>query len=108
MKKGFLYCLLCSLCILFGCNAKETVNEYHLVPQPNQIAPQKGCFALTGKVKIVTASISPEVKVIAGDFIARLQQTAGITLEQTEKATSNVPSKVCPKKAINCPLLLRK
>jgi hexosaminidase len=89
MKKEFCYFLLCLVFALFGCNTKETVNEYNLVPLPNQIVPQEGRFALNDKIKVITASASSEVKTIANDFIVRLQQTAGITLEQAEDTTTS-------------------
>jgi hexosaminidase len=87
MKERISSCLILGLLLLLiGCNAKEATNEYALVPQPNRIALQKGHFALTGKVSVVVPAGSPEVATIADDFIARLQLTAGITLQRTEDA----------------------
>ena len=47
MKKGLSALLLASLlCASSGCqqNQKEVVNEYNIVPMPNQMTPQEGRF----------------------------------------------------------------
>jgi hexosaminidase len=58
MKKGLSALLLASLlCASSGCqqNPKEVVNEYNIVPMPNQMTPQEGRFQLSNKVSIATA-----------------------------------------------------
>ena len=51
MKKGISFFLLSLLFIAPGCkDSKETVNEYNLVPLPNQMTPQQGRFELNKKV----------------------------------------------------------
>ena len=56
MKKGISFFLLSLLFITPGCkDSKETVNEYNLVPLPNQMTPQQGRFELNKKVKVITA-----------------------------------------------------
>ena len=43
MKKRISFFLLSLLFITPGCkDSKETVNEYNLVPLPNQMTPQQG------------------------------------------------------------------
>ena len=52
MKKGLSALLLASLlCASSGCqqNQKEVVNEYNIVPMPNQMTPQEGRFQLSNK-----------------------------------------------------------
>ncbi len=41
---------------------KEVVNEYNIVPKPNQILPQEGRFELNSKVCLVVPSDAPESK----------------------------------------------
>ncbi|KAA6344185.1 Beta-hexosaminidase [termite gut metagenome] len=89
MKKRISYLLLCSLLVLFGCSTKDTANKYNLVPQPNQIVPQKGRFVLSDKVSVVIPADSPEVGAIVNEFITRLQLTAGLTLKRAENASSS-------------------
>lgn len=60
MKKGLSALLLASLlCASSGCqqNQKEVVNEYNIVPMPNQMTPQEGRFLLSNKVSVVTAGL---------------------------------------------------
>ena len=55
MKKGFSFFLLSLLFITPGCkDSKEIVNEYNVVPLPNQMVPQQGRFDLNKKVKVIT------------------------------------------------------
>lgn len=50
MKKGFSFFLLSLLFITPGCkDSKEIVNEYNVVPLPNQMVPQQGRFDLNKK-----------------------------------------------------------
>ena len=56
MKKGLSALLLASLlCASSGCqqNQKEVVNEYNIVPMPNQMTPQEGRFLLSNKVSVI-------------------------------------------------------
>ena len=52
MKKGITLLLLSLLFITPGCKqSKETiVNEYNIVPLPNQMIPQQGRFEISKKV----------------------------------------------------------
>ena len=84
MKKGLSALLLASLlCASSGCqqNPKEVVNEYNIVPMPNQMTPQEGRFQLSNRVSIATAGCIPEVQAIAGSLIARIRLTSGISLQ---------------------------
>lgn len=93
MKKGIALLLLSLSFITPGCKqTKEVVNEYNIVPLPNQMMPQQGRFELSKKVKVVTAACSPEVKVIADSLIERLSLTSGIRLEQTDKEHAGSPA----------------
>ena len=85
MKKGLSALLLASLlCASSGCqqNQKEVVNEYNIVPMPNQMTPQEGRFQLSNKVSVTTAGCTPEVQAIADSLIARIQLTSGISLQK--------------------------
>ena len=66
MKKSISLLLLSLLMITPSCQkTKEAVNEYNIVPNPNQILPQEGRFELNNKVCLVVPSDAPEVKSIA-------------------------------------------
>ena len=93
MKKGFSLFLLSLLFITPGCkDSKEIVNEYNVVPLPNQMVPQQGRFDLNKKVKVITTGCSPEVQSIADSLINRLAMTAGISLERTDKEHTGIPA----------------
>ena len=86
MRKGVSFLLLSLLFITPGCKeSKETVNEYNIVPLPNQMTPQQGRFELNKKVKIITTGCTPEVQSIADSLINRLSATSGLSLERTDK-----------------------
>ena len=93
MKKGFPLFLLSLLFISPGCKqTKEVVNEYNIVPLPNQMIPQEGRFELSSKVKVVTTACTPEVKVIADSLVERIALTSGIRLSQTDQTESSTPT----------------
>ncbi len=73
-----------------GCQQpKEVVNEYNIVPMPNQLVAQAGRFELSKNVKVITNGCKPEVQVIADSLVQRLALTSGITLQRAEKAGSS-------------------
>ena len=87
MKKSISLLLLSLLMIAPGCQqTKEVVNEYNIVPKPNQILPQEGRFELNSKVCLVVPSDAPEVKSIADSLAGQLKLTAGISLKEAESA----------------------
>ena len=87
MKKSISLLLLSLLMIAPSCQkTKEAVNEYNIVPKPNQILPQEGRFELNSKVSLVIPANAPEVKGIADSLAERLKQTAGISLKEAESA----------------------
>lgn len=93
MKKGISLLLLSLLFISLGCKqTKEVVNEYNIVPLPNQMTPQQGRFELSKKVKVVTATCTPQVKAIADSLIERLSLTSGIRIQQTDQAKQDTPA----------------
>lgn len=93
MKKGISLLLLSLLFITPGCKqAKETVNEYNIVPLPNKMIPQEGRFDLSSKVQVITTACPPEVKAIADSLISRLHLTAGISLKQADKTEIGKPA----------------
>lgn len=93
MKKEISLLLLSLLFISPGCKqAKDIVNEYNVVPLPNQMVPQQGRFELNKKVKVITAACLPEVKAVADSLIQQLSLTAGITLQQTDKEQADTPA----------------
>lgn len=84
MKKRLSSLLLASCLLTFsGCQQtpKEVMNEYNIVPMPNQMIPQEGRFKLSNKVSVVTANCAPEVQVIADSLRMRIQLTSGIALQ---------------------------
>ena len=94
MKKGLSALLLASLlCASSGCqqNQKEVVNEYNIVPMPNQMTPQEGRFLLSNKVSFVTAGCTPEVQAIADSLIAQIQLTSGISLKTSSQENPEQP-----------------
>ena len=60
------------------------VNEYNIVPKPNQILPREGRFKLSNKVCLVVPPNAPEAKEIANSLAEQLKLTAGISLKETE------------------------
>lgn len=87
MKKGIflLLALLSFMAISCQQQSGEIVNEYNIVPRPNTIKPQKGRFELNNQVKVITAGLIPEVKIIADSLIERIRMVSGITLQHTEE-----------------------
>ena len=87
MKKSISLLLLSLLFITPGCKqAKEVVNEYNIVPLPNQLVPKEGRFELSKKVKVVVPADAPAVKAIADSMITRIKLTSGISLKEVEQA----------------------
>ena len=70
MKKGITLFLLSLLFITPGCKqSKETiVNEYNIVPLPNQMIPQQGRFEISKKVRVITTACTPDVQIIEADI----------------------------------------
>lgn len=65
MKKGISFFLLSLLFIAPGCkDSKETVNEYNLVPLPNQMTPQQGRFELNKKSKLLQPVVHRRYKTL--------------------------------------------
>lgn len=96
MKKGLSALLLAGMLTMgvTGCGqiAKETVNEYNVVPLPNRMIPQEGRFRLTNGVPVITADCSPEVQAIADSMITRIRAVSGIKLKSGAQAASGTPS----------------
>lgn len=93
MKKGFLYLLLSLLFTSTGCQQakKDIVNEYNVIPLPNQLVPKDGRFELNNNVIVNALSCSPEVQVIADNFIQQINTTSGIKLKKAEKEHEGAP-----------------
>lgn len=85
MKRGLPLFLLSLLFLTPGCKqTKEVVvNEYNIVPLPNQMVTKEGRFELTKQVQVFTAACTPEVQAIADSMIVRIKKTSGIALKQT-------------------------
>ena len=61
MKKSISLLLLSLLMITPSCQkTKETVNEYNIVPKPNQILPQEGRFELNNNCLLYTSDAADE------------------------------------------------
>ena len=87
MKKSISLLLLSLLMITPSCQkTKEAVNEYNIVPKPNQILPQEGRFELNNKVCLVVPSDKKKKKSIADSLAEQLKLTAGISLKEAESA----------------------
>lgn len=82
MRKGINLLLLCMLFISPGCQQpKEVVNEYNIIPLPNNLVAKDGRFELTNNVQVLTVGATPEVKAVANAFIDQIKLTSGITLK---------------------------
>ena len=93
MKKSISLLLLSLLMIAPGCQkTKEVVNEYNIVPKPNQILPQEGRFELNSKVSLVIPSDAPET--------GKKQK-----VQMENQPSALLYKKVCRRKDINYPLL---
>lgn len=95
MRKVLCLSLLTGLLFLLAscCHTpKEIVNEYNIIPLPNQLLPKEGRFKLTDKVSVVTADCTPEVQTIADSLITQIQKISGITLQSSKQAHSDLPS----------------
>lgn len=92
-EKGITLFLLSLLFITPGCKqSKETiVNEYNIVPLPNQMIPQQGRFEISKKVRVITTACTPDVQIIADSLINRLKLTSGITIKQTFENVTDEP-----------------
>ena len=95
MRKVASLLFIAGLLFLFsGCHQslKETVNEYNIIPQPNQITSKEGRFQLTDKVNVITVDCPPEVKAVIDSFIVRTQKTSGITLKSSTQEHADLPN----------------
>lgn len=93
MKKGFLYLLLGLFFTSTGCQQakKDIVNEYNVIPLPNQLVPKDGRFEMSNNVTVNALACTPEVQVIADNFIKQLEATSGIKLKKAEKEHEGAP-----------------
>ena len=95
MRKVVCLSLLTGFLFLFSScyhTPKETVNEYNIIPLPNQLITKDGRFKLTDKVSVVTADCSPEVQNIADSLITRIQNISGITLQSSKQSHTDLPA----------------
>lgn len=94
MKKTLELLLLTGLLYIFsGCQQplKETVNEYNVVPLPNQMAPQEGRFQLNNNVFVITTDCTPEVRNIADSLITRIRKISGMSLRTGDSENTGSP-----------------
>jgi hexosaminidase len=77
------------LLLLCACG-QTTVNEYNIIPLPNQMTPQQGRFELKNKLVISTAGCTPEVGAIADSLTARIGLTSGILLQRSDDTTAPI------------------
>ena len=82
MKKGIPLLLSVLMLIAMSCQEKKVrMNEYNLIPLPNQMTPQEGRFELNNQVKIfITPGCTPEVSAIADSLIDKVVLTSGIKM----------------------------
>ena len=77
--------------LMCGCQMKEVINEYNVVPLPVTMSEQQGRFYLNSDVPIVV-NASQEVKHIASGLSTTLLDIAGLKLKPTDELHENVPS----------------
>lgn len=87
MKRGLPLFLLSLLFLTPGCKqTKEAVvNQYNIIPLPNQMVTKDGRFELSKEVEVFTASCTPQVQAIADSLIDRIKMVSGIKMKQTYK-----------------------
>ena len=90
MKKKSLPVFFVGL-LMCGCQMKEVINEYNVVPLPVTMSEQQGRFYLNSDVPIVV-NASQEVKHIASGLSTTLLDIAGLKLRPTDELHENVPS----------------
>ena len=90
MKKKSLPVFFVGL-LMCGCQMKEVINEYNVVPLPVTMSEQQGRFYLNSDVPIVV-NASQEVKHIASGLSTTLLDIAGLKLKPTDELHENVPS----------------
>ena len=71
--------------LMYGCQMKEVINEYNVVPLPVTMNEQQGRFYLNSDVPIVV-NASQEVKNIASGLSTILLDIAGLKLKQIGRA----------------------
>ena len=79
MKKKSLPVFFVGL-LMCGCQMKEVINEYNVVPLPVTMSEQQGRFYLNSDVPIVV-NASQEVKHIASGLSTTLLDIAGLKLK---------------------------
>ena len=90
MKKKSLPVFFVGL-LMCGCQMKEVINEYNVVPLPVTMSEQQGRFYLNSDVPIVV-NASQEVKHIASGLSTTLLDIASLKLKPTDELHENVPS----------------
>ena len=82
MKKKSLFVLFVGL-LMCGCQMKEIINEYNVVPLPVTMNEQQGRFYLNSDVPIVV-NASKEVKDIASGLSTTVFDISGIKLKLSD------------------------
>ena len=90
MKKKSLFVLFVGL-LMCGCQMKEIINEYNVVPLPVTMNEQQGRFFLNSDVPIVV-NASKEVKDIASGLSTTVFDISGIKLKLSDELHKNVPT----------------
>lgn len=90
MKKESLIIVLIGL-IIHGCQMKEVVNEYNVIPLPITMDEQVGRFHLDSDVPIVV-NASSEIKGIASELSSVLFNVAGLKLKLSDEMHDDVSS----------------
>ena len=90
MKKKSLLVFFVGL-LTCGCQMKEVINEYNVVPLPVTMNEQPGRFYLNSDVPVVV-NASQEVKNIASSLSTTVLDVAGIKLKPGGELHENVPT----------------
>ena len=90
MKKKSLPVFFVGL-LMCGCQMKEVINEYNVVPLPVTMNEQPGRFYLNSDVPVVV-NASQEVKNIASSLSTTVLDVAGIKLKPGGELHENVPT----------------
>lgn len=80
MRKTF-YAVIFSCISMIGCTQKESLNEYQLIPYPNQLEAKSGEFKLAPDCKfILPVDADSALQQLAHSFVGRLNAVSGLQL----------------------------
>lgn len=72
---------------LWHCTQVEELNEYSIIPQPNELIRKTGHFMLDENTSIVLMSDSEDMGIVSRSFQSLVQQTVGLELTTKTKGS---------------------